>query len=174
MPTPFTTNPYRVKPLPHFGLEFDLRRELNALFYGSPIGPKNGYSFEVILRKVDKSRRCFCWSYAKLEADPACLNCSGTGFLTYDKIVRTIKRKYIGKEEVEDFGLVEYDTAEFFFEHSVVIDHDDRITECVTDDNGKIKSPVKYIKTFSIKDVEILRGENGRVEFIRIYGSKGE
>lgn len=150
----------------------DLRKELHELFYGHDNVP--GVSFEIILRKVDKTQRCPCWNFIKKEADPNCSRCKGTGWLVYDKIYRTVKRKYVGKEEYEAPGLAEIDSTLFFFEYSAEISESDSIIEVRTDDFGKIVSPVKFLKTHSIKDVEPLRFSNGRVEFYKIFASKSE
>ena len=71
---------------------------------------------------------------------------------------------------------MESDTAIFFFKHNVVISEEDSLLEVVTDDNGKIPDPNNYvvIKSFSIRDAEVYRGNNGRVEFSRCYCSKSE
>jgi hypothetical protein len=150
----------------------DGRAEIASLFYGDAITP--GFSFQVIVRHVDKTQRCACWDYLKKEADRDCKNCSGSGWLVYDKVYRTVKRKYIGKEEADPAGLYEVDSTLFFFEHDVNLTEEDRIIEVVTDECGDVVSPVKYIKRHSIKDVEVLRGNNGRPEFIKIFASKAE
>jgi len=150
----------------------DLRVEISEIFYGNASMP--GMAFEVIVRHADKTQRCACWDHLKNEADQDCSRCSGSGWLTYDKIYRTVKRKYVGKEELDEPGKFEIDSTLFFFEHSVNITEEDSIIEVVTDDLGKIVNPVKYIKKHSVKDVEPLKGNFGRVEYIQIFASKAE
>ena len=153
-------------------LFIDLRAELRELFYGTSSQP--GMSFDVIVRNVDKTQRCPCWDPIKEEADQNCKRCSGNGWLIYDKVYKTVKRKYIGKEEVDPAGQYEYDTSLFFFEHDAVLSEEGSLIEVVTDDMGNMASPVKYIKRHTIKDVEPLRGNHGRVEFYKLFVSKAE
>ena len=151
----------------------DLRKQLNDLFYGTPGIP--AMSFEVIVRNVDKTQRCPCWDYLKQEVDSSCARCKGKGWLVYDKIYRTIKRKYIGKEYLDPVGMYEVDSTLFFFEHTTPLSEEGTIIEAVTDDEGNIiKSPVKYVKTHSIKDIEVLKGNSGRAEFSQVFASKAE
>jgi hypothetical protein len=153
-------------------LFIDLRQEVHDLFYGSDLAP--GFSFDVIIRRVDKTQRCSCWDYLKQEADRTCGECSGSGWLTYDIIRKSLKKKYIGKEETQEYGQIEFDSTLFFFEHNVALSEEDSIIEVETDDCGVIASPVRILKRHSIKDVEPLKGNNGRVEFYKIYCNKGE
>lgn len=153
-------------------LFIDIRAELKDLFNGSPTSI--GFAFEVIVRHVNKTQRCPCWDHVKKEADASCERCLGKGWLVYDKVYRAIKRKYIGKEELDAPGLYEIDSTLFFFEYTVSLSESDTIIEVETDDSGKILPKVKYLKKHSIKDVEPLRGNNGRVEFIKVFASKAE
>jgi hypothetical protein len=164
-----TKSPTVVQEKPIF---IDLRKEVHELFYGTSSVP--GFAFDIILRKVDKTQRCPCWDYLKQEADKTCAECSGSGWLTYDLIRKSIKKKFIGKEETEEYGQVEFDSNLFFFEHNVEVSEEDSIIEVRTDDCGKIVSPVKILKRHSVKDVEPLRANNGRVEFYKIYLNRGE
>ena len=168
----FKTTSNRVSPSRGTGYNYDLRNEVHELFHGA--GSENGWSFQVIVRKADKSRRCSCWNFTKNEADPTCAKCSGMGFLTYDVVRRTIKKKFIGREEQEDFGTTEFDSSQFFFEYNAGITEDGLLIEVVTNDDGNIEKPVTFIKRHSIRDVEPIRGERGRTEFIRVFVNEGE
>jgi hypothetical protein len=161
-------------PLPktEANLFIDLRSELDELFHGSVDIP--GFSFEVILRHVDRTQRCPCWDHLKQEANGQCARCKGKGWLVFDKVVKSVKRKYVGKEEEDKAGVYEIDSTLFFFEHDVDISEEDSIIEVRTDDSGKILSPVSYLKIHDVKDVEPLRGNNGRVEFFQVFAKKAE
>ncbi len=150
----------------------DLRDELRTLFYGDADVP--GFAFDVILRHVDKTQRCPCWNPLKQEANNRCIRCKGKGWLIFDKIIQTIKRKYVGKEEEDQAGVYEIDSTLFFFESAVDLAEEDSIIEVATDDEGKVISPIKYIKIHDVKDVEPLRGNRGRVEFQKVFAKKAE
>lgn len=153
-------------------LFLDVRAEMNILFFGD--GSHPGMSFDVILRRVDKSQKCSCWDPLKLSGDTNCAKCSGTTWLTYDRIEKSAKKKFFGGEEFSPPGQIEFDSASFYFLHTVGISEDDTIIEVETDDLGKINSPVKYIKKFTIRDLEIYRANNGRVEYKRAFCNHGE
>jgi hypothetical protein len=158
----------------------DLRHELDIFFNGDADVP--GFAFDVILRHADKTQRCPCWDPLKQEANTKCGRCKGKGWLVFDKVVQTVKRKYVGKEEEDKAGFYEVDSSLFFFQYplkdsngyEVDLAEEDSIIEVATDDNGKIVSPIKYIKIHDIKDVEPLRGNKGRVEFLKTFARKAE
>jgi hypothetical protein len=143
----------------------DLRSDINELFDGD--GIINGFSFTIILRSVDKTQHSPSYDPLKEEAKENI-------WLTYDRFVKTVKRKYVGKEDQTEVGKLTTDSTLFFFKHDMTIGEQDQIIEIVTDDLGNPVSPIKYIKKYSIKDVEVVRGNHGRVEFIQVYASEAE
>lgn len=153
-------------------LFMDLRQEVSELFYG--YGGEPGFSFTIIHRKVDKTQLSHQFDPLKREATDASDPKGGTIWPSTDHFVKTVKKKYVGKEESGAMGAFEYDTSLFFFEHTVDIGEEDSIIEILTNDIGDPVYPIKYLKRYSIKDAEPIRGNNGRTEFVQVYANKSE
>lgn len=156
-------------------LEIDLRSELKKILYGD--GVMSGKGFQVILRQTIKGVRGRAWNRGSGvfdEADASNKNISRYAWPKRDVLITLTRQKFVGLEFMTPVGEMDYSSAMFFMEHNVVIGRDDEIIEVATDDNGKATTPVKYIKRYSIKDVELYHGNNGRVEFIRAIAAKSE
>lgn len=149
-------------------LFIDLRSEVKELM--------DDHGFEIIIRKVNKKQRCNCWDHFREEATDGCKRCSGSGWQTTNIVCPTVKKKFIGQEQKTPAGQRESDTAMFFFLHNITLSEEDSILEVVTNDCGKIPDRNNYeiIKSYSIRDVEVYRANDGRVEFSRAYCSKSE
>ncbi len=161
-------NTPRRRSSPPQKVEIDgLRGEIHHLFHGD--GAEKGKSFKIMLLRADKTQRAHDFNTLKRENKSA-----GSVWPQYSKFVSTVKAKYIGKELIGDVGRFDYNTTLFFFEYDVQLSHEDEIIEIVTDDTGEPVDPVQYIEKYSIKDIEFLRFENGRTEYIKVYASKAE
>lgn len=154
-------------------LFLDARAEIDKLFFGDDL-THSGFAFEIILRHNDKLQRCYCWDAVKQGADSQCKRCRGKGWLVYDKIHRTVKKKFIGTQEIATVGPMHFDSALYFFRHDVIIGEGDVIREAKVDERGFILNPVTILTNLVVRDVEYVKGNLGRVEFITTYCNKSE
>ena len=150
----------------------DVRANLKDLFEGAE--DFTPFAFTAILRRADKTQHVYTYNELKKESDlVTSINTSGI-WPTYDVFIKVIKDKYIGKELMSHVGSFESDSTLFFVQHDVEVSEEDSIVEIKTDDKGEPVYPIEYIKRFSIKDVKIHRGANGRVEYLQLYASKSD
>jgi len=147
-----------------------LRGELRHLFYGD--SQIKGKSFKIMVLKADKRQYAHTFDELRREAGSKNKLKAGSVWPQYSKFISVVKSKFIGKEETADMGVFDYNTALFFFEHDSGITEDDELIEVRTDDRGEPIDPIEYLEKYSIKDVDPLRLEDGRVEFLKVYAAK--
>lgn len=159
------------------GEHLDLRKELQAIFYGSAINPPEAHPVVVRFMKRDsasKTVRCkFSTSaYAKQNIhSPTCPVCLGEGSLWDEKFVwtyRTQTRSDLMAQYAYESGDVLKEIYTYFFEYDVPITLDDTIIEVRVNSDGTIIEPVTEEKRFKPIHVQTVKADYGRVEFIQV------
>jgi hypothetical protein len=167
----FNTQSRRPRPA-SAPVEDGLRGELQHLFYGDSQTP--GKSFKIMVLKADKRQRAHDFDPLKREAGAKNDVRRGSVWPQYSKFISVVKSKFVGKEEESDMGFFDYNTSLFFFEHDAGITEEDELIEVRTNDLGEPVDPIEYLEKYTIKDVDPLRFESGRVEFLKVYASKSQ
>lgn len=181
-------SPTRVPPFPFAETrphsEIDLRAEMKLMLEGNNYYPRRGHW--VILRRMDKRQRCFCWNRKGIgdekysldkgkynEAELRCPICHGEGYV-YEEELHLSRRVLVSPEiglassEVESqLGWMNINYIVFYFQYQVAPEKGDKIIEISLDDSGDPIRPIVHKEMYRIAVAEPFRDQLGRIEYWR-------
>jgi hypothetical protein len=141
----------------------DLRKEFDEIL--------EEYGHDVLLQRTDRRVHCKCWNRGTSEADPECLICNGTGWVTRIERIR-VRREDASqvitrpnRAQGSPLGKVWASSAVYYMRYSVVPQVGDFIYEV----RWRHNQPVKILSAYEINDINALRGDRGRVEYYAGY-----
>lgn len=143
--------------------------------------PEIAKKIPVLLRKMRRDQydhliRCECVDPVTKEPDKDnfCPLCHGEGHKWDEKLMDVYKvviRSDVGnstKEQWFDPGIVNLGDALFYTEYNQPVTEDDKIVELTLDLEGKVTRPPSRHKLYRIVSALPLRGDTGRVEFLKL------
>lgn len=165
--------------------EIDLRKELHELLFGSPTEVAKG-QYVVFRRMRRKSGVVYpsgeddlVWSPAR---DPYTFQGSkdyinpwseGEKYLFDDQMIKkysSYPTKFEGTQTIVpiDPGNIPAGIVYHYVESWVMPSIWDKLIEVVVNEEGIPISPIKMLKSYSIKSAEMFRSDKGRIEYFRI------
>lgn len=164
--------------------EIDLRSEMKIMLEGNQYYPRRGHW--VILRRMDKRQRCFCWNSRPITPDEynedkgkynepelRCPVCNGEGWV-YDDELHLARRRIVAPEiglagiEVNaDIGLMNVTHIVYYLQYYVNPKKEDKILEVELGADEKPVHPYNILEMHKIAIAEPFRDQNGRIEFWR-------
>lgn len=177
-------NPWSLSSFHSSSGEINLREILQEFLFGNSGGaiPKGSYYIIRQLKLDDNNKpiECTCRTNVYKESPKnkgsLCRFCKGEGFLWEDKLVTGylyIEYPSSNLNRPEPFGSISPQPPILFLDHTNIVREYDKILEPLKDSEGKLISPLKINKRYSVTNVDSMRGDNGRVEFIRVRLSEG-
>jgi hypothetical protein len=179
----FPPNPFAITRI---GSEIDLRAEMKLMLEGNEYYPRRGHW--VLLRRMDKRQRCFCWNEKPIGDDKfnedkgkynepklRCAVCNGEGYVYEDELQlarRMLVSPAIGlaaSETMSDIGWMNINYIVFYMQYFVNPEKGDKIIEI--DLNADDATPIRpYVKKemYRIAVAEPFRDQQGRIEFWRV------
>jgi hypothetical protein len=152
----------------------DLRAKLHTILFGDRGHPGEGR--KVLIRSMIDY--CVCVKEEEgqkhREADPLCSICKGDGFIYRDYVATAwkslidIPRGILDAQGVRLPGMIDATGFSYYFEWDVPITKDDKIFEINLNDDGTMPlnlGDINHLEKFQIKQLIILRADNGRVEY---------
>jgi hypothetical protein len=161
------------------GREIDIRNELHKMLYGDIVTGVLPHGRILVVRhfrRDSENERVKCEACGDLtggsphkNVNNKCRFCAGEGFLFNDSIhTGYIQNQYPWTGQEEPFGILNINGPTVFFEYYVVLTENDKILEPALDTEGKIVNNIIVIeKRFSVEDANVMRGDFGRIEYIR-------
>jgi hypothetical protein len=162
-----------------------MRQELINTLRGSyPEVAKGHYG---ILRRVQRDEdnlpvRCPCRSTTSKESDKTyfCPICFTTGFLFVEEYI--LFYHALGettfadtqRRHITSAGISQATFDVFYFEYNEDIHNEDRILEVALTDEGDIITPINYLSSYRIDEAWCYRGDNGKLEYWKIWAHKEE
>jgi len=160
--------------------ELDLRQEMINTFNGTAV--EIAKSQPGLLRKLNTDSNgdyilCPCVDRVTKEADrdTFCPICFGEKYYwteTYIKFYIVDIATPAAVNKLKAPGIVDVPQNTFYFMYDVAVTKPDKIVEIELDIEGNIVLPVKRIALWRIQELNALRGDNGRVEFIKVFTTK--
>jgi hypothetical protein len=164
--------------------EINLREEMKLIIEGNEAWPRRGHW--VLLRRMDKRQRCFCWNQNPIGDDKEnedqgkynepklrCPVCSGEGWV-YEEQLQLTRRRLVtpeiglaASETMADIGWMNINYIVFYFQYFVEFEKGDKIIELALDDDGRPTTPYVRKEMYRIAVAEPFRDLNGRVEYWR-------
>jgi hypothetical protein len=164
--------------------EIDLREEMKIILEGNEYSPRRGHW--VILRRMDRRQRCFCWN-EKGKGDEVysldkgkyneprlgCPVCHGEGWIYEDELHLSRRRLVApeiglaGSEAMSDVGWFNINYICFYLQYYVNPTKGDKIIEIDLDDSGDPIRPYVQKEMYRIAVAEPFRDITGRIEFWR-------
>jgi hypothetical protein len=145
----------------------DLRDKVNNLL--------NEYGNYCLLIRNGNTIRCSCWDDKTEEADGECEHCFGQGYLSV--IEKHISRNTIASipetlaraSKQQDYERVASQSRVYYFKYKVKPRIGDLVVNCDFDKHGL---PIlDHSQVLEINAVDSLRGDRGRIEFVKAYCS---
>jgi hypothetical protein len=125
----------------------------------------------VALRSQDRTKKCTkCQDTPKLN----CNSCLSTGFLFVDKIIQAYSYLAVqGRDFLTEIGKVNTDTHIYIIKHGAKPKEGDFIAELdLIESTGEPRQPFAIRRLFKVQDSKEYRGQDGRVEYWRVYAEE--
>lgn len=141
----------------------DLRYEMNAIL--------DEFADTALLLRLDSARTCECVDTLSLSARPDCKKCLGTGKIARAEKMRIRSKQSSSQDTLpkvmteETIGSVAVGVREFYLPYTNRIKQNDYIIFCEW--NGNIPLFNEYTTTFRILNVDPLKGDGGRLEYLK-------
>jgi len=149
-------------------MSINLRKELEILL-------RDHYEFMIIRNMTETECGCMNFRKASNIADPQCLNCEGTGYVFEEHLVRT-KLFYSSarNSHLHDFGYGQgYGNAIYAYlvatDFNLRFKKGDIVFKIETELDGRLKNPIVRTEKWPIIDNIILKLDDSKVEFIKLY-----
>lgn len=155
------------------GKEISLRDELEATFDGTSLEIDKAQ--DGLIRKMRRDSSgvlipCVCVHVdtKEPEKDRFCAICLGEGFLWDEINTDFYKAIKTPRDVLFEPGLTQVSLMVFYMRYNTDITKQDKIIQLVLDAEGKKTSPVRRKNVFRIHNIETLRLDSGRIEFLKI------
>jgi len=152
----------------HFSKAIDLREELNLIL-------DNITPHWVALRTAQLDQPCpECIKRVKPQYNTppgSCMKCLNTGHLFVDKIINTYSyQASAGRDYIANLGKISAETVIYIIKHDSRPKQGDYICELDLDESTGIpRQPFRIRRIFSIEDSKEFRGDDGRIEYFKLY-----
>jgi hypothetical protein len=114
------------------------------------------------------------------DKDIFCPFCFGTGMFFDEEYIsgyrQLLDTTFSSRRRHDKTAIGDMDVpfVAFFFAYDGYITREDRVVEVVLNDDGSVQVPVKYIAVYRIDKAWDYRGDNGKLEFWKVFTHKEE
>lgn len=163
--------------------EPDLRQEFIDTLEGD--SPEIAKGKTVLLRKFRRNDsgiliNCDCVDLdtGEPDKDRFCPISLGEKYLWDERYIKSYKQYLLDNfglargSFTQQAGVMNIPVVAWFLRYDVAITSDDKIVEIELDLEGQIKFPITRISIWQISELVVLRGDNGRIEYIKALCSE--
>lgn len=149
-------------------MTINLRDELKEIL-------KKHWDFIIVRHMTDVKCGCLSLREAANIADPQCPNCDGAGYIFEEHYVKCKVFWSDGNNSRMhnfNYGMGYGNSYRVYLEASdlhCIFKKNDFVFTLATDLEGKVKDPFVRLEKYSVIDCQILKLDNGKVEFVKLY-----
>lgn len=164
-------NPYPNSMIP---AELSIRNELDNTFDGTSLEtPKARICLLRRMRRDAKGNKIACECTDPITHEPdkdrLCPFCLGDGFKWDEVLQEMYKVLLTSKEVMSGPGLINTPQVVFYMKYDTTITYDDKIVEPVLDQEGQMTVPPRRLALYRIQEINPLRLDNGRLEYLKLW-----